>query len=510
MTALSTDRIVAVIGAGTMGAGIAQVAAQAGHPVLLYDAQDGAAARGRDGIAAFLAKSVERGKIDENDRKAILDRLTVADNLKDLSPAGMVIEAIVENLEIKQNVFKDLEELCGDDTILASNTSSLSITAIGAALERPGRLVGMHFFNPAPLMALVEVIHGLMTDTKAAETVFDTAAAWGKAPVHATSTPGFIVNRCARGFYGEALRVYQEGGADPATVDAVMREAGGFRMGPFELMDLIGNDINVAVSTAVFAAYHNDPRFMPSLAQKELAAAGRLGRKSGAGWYDYGEGAARPAPHTAPDGPTPKGVIVEGDLGPAEGLVQLMEDAEIPIQREKSLEDDRAGALILDDVVLRLTDGRMATQVAADEESDKIVLFDLALDYEAATRIALAPADQTAQHAVAAAAGLFQAIGKAVSVIDDVPGMLLMRAIAMLANEAADAVNQGVTDVAGVDTAMMKGVNYPLGPLAWADRIGVDRVRTVLANLGAVYGEDRYRTSPLIHRRVAGGRGFHD
>jgi 3-hydroxybutyryl-CoA dehydrogenase len=350
-------------------------------------------------------------------------------------------------------------------------------------------------------MALVEVVSGLATDSAVAEAVFETARAWGKTPVHVRSTPGFVVNRVARPFYAEALRLLQEGAANPVTLDAALREAGGFRMGPFELMDLIGNDVNYAVTASVWAAFYNDPRFLPSLLQKELVDGGRLGRKSGHGWYDYAAGAARSEPATAPPCPRPRVVAVEGDLGPMAPLADLAIAAGLAVERKPG-----PGCLIVDGAALALTDGRTATARAVAEERLAVVV-DLALDYARAPRLVIAVADQ-APEAASAATGFLQALGKAVSVVDDVPGLVVMRTVAMLANEAAEAVQQGVAEPAAIDVAMQKGVNYPLGPLAWAERIGLGRVLAALDNLAAAYGEDRYRASVLLRRKVAAGGRF--
>lgn len=499
-TALSKDTPIAVIGAGTMGAGIAQVAAQAGHPVHLYDAAEGMAQKGKDGIAKVLGKRVEKGKMSQDELDALLARISVAGALEDLAPAKLVIEAIVERLDVKQSVFGSLEDICGADAILATNTSSLSITAIGASLKRPERLVGMHFFNPAPLMALVEVVSGIATDTGVAATVYETAAAWGKSPVHAKSTPGFIVNRVARPYYAEGLRVVQEGGTDAATVDAVLRECGGFRMGPFELMDLIGHDVNYAVTNSVFDLYYKDERFLPSLLQKDLVDAGWLGRKTGRGFYDYAEVADKPAPATAAAAPAPGSVVVRGHLP----LVALMEAKGLSFTREGG-----DGSLLVDDVLLMPSDGRSATEVAFEEEVETVVVFDLALDWTKATRVAIAAADQAGAKAAEVATGFFQALGLAVSVIDDVPGLIVTRTVAMLANEAADAVFQGVAGARDVDVAMTKGVNYPRGPLAWAEDVGLSDVLLTLENLFETYKEDRYRPSALLRRKVLGGGRFH-
>lgn len=504
MTALPSSATVAVVGAGTMGAGIAQVAAAAGHPVLLYDAVAGAAASGCERIAKGLDGQVAKGRMSAEARESLLARIRPVDAVAALAPAALVIEAIVERLEVKQTLFRELEAVCGADTILATNTSSISVTAIGGELARPERLVGMHFFNPAPVMKLVEVVSGLATERAVAQTVHATATAWGKHAVHARSTPGFIVNRVARPFYAEGLRLLQEGAAEVATLDAVLRECGGFRMGPFELMDLIGHDVNFAVTQSVFEAYFNDPRYLPSLIQQELVAAGRLGRKSGRGFYDYTAGAERPEPATAAPAARPLGTVrIEGELGIAEPLVALIEAAGFD-----TLRCGGQGVLRLNETTLALTDGRPATVRAAQDGLRGLVLFDLALDYASAGRIALAAADQTSAAAREAAVGLFQALDKSVSVIDDAPGLVVMRTLAMLANEGSDAVNQGVCDAASVDVAMRRGVNYPLGPLEWAERIDLCYVLTVLDNLARCYGEDRYRASPYLRRLVAADSHF--
>lgn len=491
--ALSKDAVVAVVGAGAMGSGIAQVVASAGYTVRVFDSRSGAAEQAVGAIGAQFGRLVEKGRMSGQQAAAARARLHAMQRLGDAAGAALVIEAVVEDLEVKRHLFAELEEVVRDDAILATNTSSLSVTAIAARLRHPQRLVGMHFFNPPPLMALVEIVSGLATRRAVAETAFATAAAWGKEAVHARSTPGFIVNRVARPYYAEALRLVHEQAADPATIDALMRDAGGFRMGPFELMDLIGHDVNLAVTRSVFDGHYGDPRYAPSMIQQELVDAGYLGRKSGRGFYNYAQDAGRPAPRTEPAHPRLDHIgVLAGALGAP--LERRFAQAGIELEAYNGMP-------------VFMTDGRSATERAVAERHPNTVLADWC--HESATRIALARADQCSETAWNGAVGLFQAAGFEVTRIDDVPGMVVMRTVAMLANEAADAVHQGVCGVEAVELAMRSGVNYPMGPLAWAERIGLERIATVLGNLAAAYGDGRYRVSPLLRRKVAAGGRFH-
>jgi 3-hydroxybutyryl-CoA dehydrogenase len=510
MAALPRDATVAVFGAGAMGAGIAQVAAQAGHRVLVFDARINAADDAKRRLGEALAALAAKGKLTAADATAAATRVEVIHAPGDAASARLVIEAIVEDLEAKRELFRQVENVTAPDTILATNTSSISITAIGAGLQRPSRVAGMHFFNPAPLMPLVEIVRGLATDPEVEATLHATALAWGKSAVCAQSTPGFIVNRCARPFYAEALRLLAERAADPATLDALMREAGGFRMGPFELMDMIGHDVNFAVTKGVWEAFFHDPRFTPSVHQQELVNAGFLGRKSGRGFYDYAPGVARPVPATEGPQAAPAPVLVHGDLGPAAALVDRMAARGVVLERRDAHDAFPGGAIAVGGTWLALTDGRTATARAVATGVRDLVLFDLALDYATATRVAVARADSCGDAALAAAVGALQAAGLAVSRVDDVAGLPVMRTVAMLANEAADAVQQGIASPADVDAAMRLGVGYPRGPLAWADTIGLARVRDVLVNLALHYGEPRYRIAPRIARRTCGGARLAD
>ena len=503
--ALPRDATIAIIGAGAMGSGIAQIAAQAGHPVHLFDTRMGAAERACKSIRETLRGLAAKGKLDANEAEASGARIVAVHALGDCVSAKLVVEAIIEDIGEKRSLFRELEKIVPPSTLIASNTSSLSITALAAGLRHPGRVVGMHFFNPVPLMKLVEVVSGLATNPGAADVVAATAVAWGKDAVRTMSTPGFIVNRCARPFYGEALRLLSERATDAATLDALLREAGGFRMGPFELMDLIGNDVNFAVTRSVWEAYYHDPRYAPSVLQQERVAAGFLGRKSGRGYFDYAPDAAPPSAATLPAEEAPPRIIVQGELGIARELVARLA-GKVNVDERDADSAFPDGVLRVGTAVLALSVGRTATLRAAATGTPDLVLFDLARDFASCTRLALAHADGCAETAFRAAVGLVQSAGIAVSHVDDVAGLVVLRTVATLANEAADAVTHGIASARDVDIAMQKGVNYPRGPLAWGDDVGVGRILDVLRHLAAHYGEDRYRISPLIARRHAVGR----
>ncbi|GAB3480257.1 3-hydroxyacyl-CoA dehydrogenase PaaH [Marinomonas epiphytica] len=513
MAALPESALVGVVGAGAMGAGIAQVAAQAGHLVKLYDNRDGAAQSAIEKMAKQLSVLVERKKFTAEQREAVLDRLEAVSHLEDLANADLVVEAVVENVEVKRSILNTLESACSEHCILASNTSSISITQLAAGLVHPERFVGMHFFNPAPIMKLVEVVSGLVTSGDVSACVYETAQKWGKMPVHASSTPGFIVNRVARPFYAESFRLRQEQVANCATIDALLRGAGGFRMGAFELTDLIGHDVNYAVTCSVFDAYYGDFRFQPSLVQKELVDAGYLGRKTGKGFYSYREGAQQPVAQTVvvseSDTVPVEGLVCEvaSDMGNVSGLVERLSHAGVSL---KHVDDLEKGYFRIGSITLALTDGRMACERALDEQIDELVLVDLALDYQTATCIAVSRSKDISQNKFNLVVQCFNSAGMAVSEVADSPALVVMRTMAMLANEAADAVLQGVATAQGIDVAMCYGVNYPQGPLAWADSFGIAKAGAVLRNLQHSYGEDRYRASLLMQRLALKGGLFHE
>lgn len=287
---------IGVVGCGTMGSGIAQVAATAGHEVFVYDKNSEQAYKAGEKLKKIMARLVEKGRQSQEQADGIISRVKFIDNLAAFDECGLVIEAIIENIEIKHIIFKELEDVVSNNCILATNTSSLSVASIGSVLDHPERMVGLHFFNPAPLMPLVEVVPAVQTKDGLAEECKQLMESWGKAPAIVKDTPGFIVNRVARPFYGEALRIYEEGLADFATIDWAMTELGGFRMGPFTLMDYIGNDVNYVVTETVFASFYYDPRYKPSFTQKRHSEAGYLGRKTCRGYFDYNEGAQNPEP----------------------------------------------------------------------------------------------------------------------------------------------------------------------------------------------------------------------
>lgn len=531
---LDSNHIVAVIGAGAMGAGIAQVAAQSGHKVLLFDQNEHAIFKAKEGISTQLNKRVLNGKLSQEAYDACLDNIIPVYTLKDLVVCDLIIEAIVENLEVKQELFVELESLCKDTCLFTSNTSSISITAIASRLHKPERFFGLHFFNPAPVMALVEVISGLASDASLANVLYQTCLSWGKKPVYAKSTPGFIVNRVARPFYAEAIRIYEEQAASIEQIDTLIRESGQFKMGPFELMDLIGHDVNYAVTQSVFNAYFQDPRFKPSLTQKALVEAGFLGRKSGRGFYHYDINGVKQASLSSPKNKTTQSIkSVENKINnhgtvsllnhlqvvnfvqdialinhngkqtqksPIEALMNRFEEADFYIDTQQKGKLQSSVSFKFGSATIALTDGRSATERSVEEAIDNLILIDMAFDYKEVQKLAISASDHCADEAVKDAKTLFNLIGIELIELDDIPGLVVMRTLAMLTNEAADTCLHGVANANDIDLAMCAGVNYPEGPLSWGQRVGIHYLYAVLGNLQMNYGEDRYRPSALLRR----------
>ncbi len=493
MPALPKNSVIGVVGAGAMGSGIAQVAATAGHNVLLFDSREGAAASALDAIGKGLDKLVEKTKISAPERTETLARIKPCATVNDFAPAELVIEAIIEDLATKKTLLQTIQSIVGAEAILVSNTSSLSITELAAGLANPSRFAGLHFFNPAPIMALVEVVAGLNTAPQTIETLRDTAKAWGKEPVISKDAPGFIVNRGARPFYGEATKFVEEGGADFVTTDTLIKSQG-FRMGPFELIDLVGLGINLIASQTTFNAYHGERRYMPSSLVEQRVAAGMLGRKTNQGFYSYPS--EEPQIDCMPKCKPPSEVVVHGEIGAANALFQISRQAGVEIDRTQG-----DGWMMLDGLKLALSDGRMAA-----ERGPGWAVFDLALDWEKANVIALAASANTD---LSLAAGYFQALGKQVVRIADLPGMLSAKTICMLINEACESLLNGVASKEDIDLAMKKGLNFPGGPFEWADMLGLDYVVRVLDNVARSYGDPRYRASVLLRRMSLNGEKFY-
>ncbi len=423
--------------------------------------------------------------------------------LAEAREAVLVVEAIVENLDAKRALLRELEALLGEAAVLATNTSSISITALANGLQRPGRLVGMHFFNPVPRMLLVEVVSGLQTDAAVADAVFELARAWGKTPVHARSTPGFIVNRIARPYYAEALALLHEQAAAPQVLDACLKAAG-FRMGPCELMDLIGHDTNFAVTNSVYEANFFDKRYMPSPLQREMVDGGLLGRKSGQGFYRYPDGlpALPVAQHDAPA--TASQVAVHGGGAIADGLEQAATRALAPQGWGPARHRDSGWTgLLVDGARLMLSDGRCASEIAAASGIADIAVFDRPpVPPQAGAALAYAVAEQSGAAWRAQSAAWLAALGFAPQRVADTPGLVVTRTLAMLINEAADAVLQRVCTPEGADAAMKLGVNYPAGPFEWLAQWSAAEVAAVLDALDAHYRGERYRVSPELRRRA--------
>ncbi len=495
MTATEAPRTIAVVGAGLMGRGIAQIAAQAGFDVALYDVKPGAATEARRAIAATLATLAAKGKLTEEDAARSVARIAAVAELGAVSRAELVIEAIVERLDAKQALFGALEPIVGPECILATNTSSLSVTAIAAVCANPERVAGLHFFSPVPLMKLVEVIGGLLTAPQVVERLLGFGAALGHTPVRARDTPGFIVNHAGRGYGTEALRILGEGIADVATIDRVLTEGAGFRMGPFALFDLTGLDVSQPVMESIYHQYYEEPRFRPSPLGAQRLAAGVLGRKTGRGFYDYGSGTAAVPPPPAPAAAPARRVWVSARDDAARQRV-----ASLLVSLGAKVEPDARPAT--DAVCLVLPWGSDATTAALDEGLDPArtvaldVLPDLAKHRTVMTTPITHPEVRNSVHA------LFAADGVSVAIIHDSPGFIVQRVLAHIVNIACDIAQQRIAAPADIDLAVRIGLGYPMGPLAWGDALGPARLLTILNELARAYGDPRYRPSPWLSRRA--------
>ena len=491
---------IAVIGAGAMGRGIAQIAAQAGSDVLLLDSFAGAAERGRDALAAQWQKLHEKGKFDEAQRDALIARVHAVDSVQALAACDLVIEAVIEDLAVKRQLFKELEAVVSPTATLVTNTSSLSVTAIAAGLQHPQRMAGFHFFNPVPLMKVVEVVAGFKTDPAICAQLSGYAKQMGHSAVQAQDTPGFIVNHAGRGFGTEALRIVGEGVTDFVTIDRILKDQAGFRLGPFELMDLTALDVSHPVMESIYRQYYDEPRFRPSVITAQRLAAGALGRKTGEGFYRYVDGVAQIAPEKpAPVVDSPLAVWVSPRAARRPELLRMIHALGGQLESGAT---PSPSALIL---VAPL--GFDVTTVAAVERLDatRTVGIDLMIDDAATKRRVLATNPATRLDMRDAAHGLFARDGKAVSVIRDSGGFVTQRVVGTIVNIASDMCQQRVCSPADLETAVRLGLGYPQGPLAMGDLYGPTNMLEVLFNLQTVYGDPRYRPSPWLRRRGALG-----
>jgi 3-hydroxybutyryl-CoA dehydrogenase len=491
---------VGIVGVGAMGRGIAQIAAQAGSVVKLYDTQPQAIAKARDELFTQWDRLVDKGRMEGAAAQACKERLLIAGSLPDLADCNLVVEAVIERLDIKKSLFAELEALVQPTTVLATNTSSLSVTAIAAGLKRPQQFAGYHFFNPVPLMKVVEVVAGLKTDPAVCTALAEYARQMGHTAVQAQDTPGFIVNHAGRGYGTEALRVVGEGVADFATVDRILKDQVGFRLGPFELMDLTALDVSHPVMESVYRQYYDEPRYRPSVITAQRLAGGLVGKKVGEGFYRYVDGKAQvaaepPVPQVAEIPP----VWVSARAARRSELYQLLKDLGAKIETGQSPSPQALS------VVAPL--GFDVTTVAVVERLDpaRTVGIDMLIDDAVTKRRVLATNPATRPDMRDAAHALFAHDGKAVTVIRDSGGFVTQRVVATIVNIAADICQQGICSPKDLETAVTLGLGYPLGPLAMGDRWGPTNVLEVLFNMQTVYGDPRYRPSPWLRRRGAIG-----
>jgi len=493
----SPSLCIGIVGTGAMGRGIAQIAAQAGIRVLLFDALHGAATNARDTVIGTLGKLADKGKISAEALAAAASKLEVVPQLDQLASAQVIVEAIVENLDVKKALFQQLEDIIGADCILATNTSSLSVTSIAAACKRPERVGGFHFFNPVPLMKIVEVIDGLVTAPWVGEALLALGRRMGHTAVRASDTPGFIVNHAGRGFVTEALRILGEGIADFREVDRIMREAAGFRMGPFELLDLTGLDVSQPVMESIYNQYYQEPRYRPSALAAQRLAGGLLGRKTGRGFYSYSNGTAEPAPATAAPTALPASVwISQASPDWADALRQVVVAAGV------ALETGPVPGKTALCVVTPL--GTDATSACATQGLDprRTVAIDCLLGLGKGQRRTLMTSPLTEPGMRDAARALFAADGSAVSVVRDSAGLVAQRVIACIVNIGCDIAQQRVASPGDIDRAVTLGLGYPKGPLAFGDALGAGNVLKVLEAMQDFYGDPRYRPSPWLKRRA--------
>ncbi|MEX0745118.1 MAG: 3-hydroxyacyl-CoA dehydrogenase [Phycisphaeraceae bacterium] len=486
--------LIGVVGAGAMGRGIAQVAAEGGYSVRLMDASPGIAEEAKGFITKLLNRKVEKGKLEESQRDAILARIRLGDALEALADCDLVIEAVVEKLAIKQQIFRDLEQICRPDAILASNTSALPIAAIGATCAKRERIAGMHFMNPVPLMKLVEVIHTPLTSPRVMDVLVEVGQQMGKTAIRVKDGPAFLAGNCARAFYTEALRFSQENIASPEVIDRIVRDAGGFRMGPFELMDMIGLDVNYPGTKSLFEDFFFDPRYRPTPEARLLTEAGLLGRKSGQGFYRYDNNAAVIEPEMPISDDMPWEVWLWGHDRAAQDKLQTLATAAGVNVEDGDKPSDTAIAL-----VAPMGEDASTTAARIGLNPERTVAVDTLYGWKT-RRTVMAPPGADPK-VVDQAMALLGSDGVAVSRINDSPGFVMPRLQAVITNLACDLCQQTVGMPEDVDLAMRLGFNFPEGPLAAGDRLGSGVTLALIQALHDFYGDDRYRPSPWLRRR---------
>ncbi|HTP61410.1 MAG TPA: 3-hydroxyacyl-CoA dehydrogenase [Burkholderiales bacterium] len=480
------DLVAGVAGSGTMGRGIVQVLAQCGVRTLVFDAQPGAAAKAKEAIAKSLAGIAQKGRISQADADAALARIEIVDALAALKPCHVVVEAIVELLAPKQELFQALEKIVSGTCILASNTSSLSVTAMASACAKPGRLAGYHFFNPVPVMKIVEVVDGELTEPWVGDALVALAKRYGHKPVRCKDTPGFIVNHAGRGYVPESLRALQEGVADFATIDRILVDAAGFRLGPFGLLDLVGLDIAHGVMKSMHGQYYGEPKYQPSFLSDPRVAAGLLGRKTGRGWYAYGK-----------DGLAEK--IPEKEIPPKSAMpVWCVPELKEFLSKFTKLEGKPAPDSIC--FVAPLGHDATTTAIQMQLKAENTVAIDPLFGF--AKRRTLMTTPVTKPEVRDAAHALLASDGVPVSVIRDSAGFVAQRVVAHIVNVGCDIVQQRIATPDDLDSAVMLGLGYPKGPLGMGDAVGAPKILAILEAMHSFYGEPRYRPSPWLKRRA--------
>ncbi|MBJ9986653.1 3-hydroxyacyl-CoA dehydrogenase [Acinetobacter sp. S40] len=489
---------IAIIGVGVMGSGIAQIAAQSGHTTYLYDAKTGAAQQAKEKLAATFQKLLDKNKITTEQADSANANLLIANELTDLKDCDLIVEAIIERLDIKQSLMDQLEAIVPETTILASNTSSLSITAIAANCKHPERVIGYHFFNPVPLMKVVEVIQGLKTDPKHVDTLNQLSRVFGHRPVVAKDTPGFIINHAGRAYGTEALKILNENVADISEIDRILRDGVGFRMGPFELMDLTGLDVSHPVMESIYHQYYEEARYRPNSLTKQMLEAKQLGRKVGQGFYDYRTGSKT--------GDTPVKMVERLDRYPAVWIAADFADDKKVLEAYLTAQNVQLDTGITpqaESLCLLACYGEDTTHAAQRLQVNPAHSVAIDMLYGIEKHRTLMPSLATETSYVQAAHSLFNLDGAIVSCINESTGFVAQRVLAMVINLGCDIAQQNIATVDDINAAVRLGLGYPYGPIEWGDVLGADKILLILNRISELTYDPRYRPSPWLQRRVA-------